>query len=188
MRLINIIRSKKNITVKKIIFLLLYKYCFRFFPKSTSFFLGSFSKKMRYLCCKRIFKFCGIDVNIERGADFGSGFDLEIGDYSGIGINCRVPSNIKIGNYVMMGPNCYILDTNHDFSDLSQPMIFQGHLEKKKTIIKNDVWIGRDVVMTPGRIIEDGTIIGACTLLSKDFPAFSIVGGNPSKLIRFRNE
>lgn len=61
-----------------------------------------------------------------------------------------------------------------------------GHCGKKQTIIEDDAWIGRDVTMTPGRTIKKGSIIAACTMLTKDFPEYSIVGGNPSKLIKSR--
>ena len=53
-------------------------------------------------------------------------------------------------------------------------------------IIGNDVWIGRDVHMTPGRTIADGSIIAMCAVLTKDFPPYSVVGGNPAKLIKSR--
>ena len=130
--------------------------------------------------------FCGKNVNIEKGADFGSGFQLQIGNNSGLGINCRVPSNIIIGSDVMMGPECFILDANHSFENVEVPMINQGHAEKKQTIIEDDVWIGRDVLFTPGRVVKRGSIIGARCVLTKNFPEFSIIGGNPSRLIRSR--
>lgn len=57
---------------------------------------------------------------------------------------------------------------------------------KKITRIGNDVWIGRDVHMTPGRTISDGTIIAMAAVLTKDFPPYSIVGGNPAKIIKSR--
>jgi len=86
----------------------------------------------------------------------------------------------------MMGPKCYILDSNHSFERTDVPMIKQGHLEKKQTVIEDDVWIGREVLMTPGRTVKKGSIIGARCLLTKDFPEYSIIGGNPSKLLRSR--
>lgn len=141
------------------------------------------SRKVRLFLCKRIFKKCGDNVNIEKGAQFGNGRLVEIGDYSGIGINARIPNNIVIGKYVMMGPNCCILDSNHQFIDLESPMMFQGYTEKKLTIIEDDVWIGCNVTMTAGRHISKGSIIAAGTVLTKDYPEYSIVGGNPSKLI-----
>lgn len=143
-----------------------------------------FRQKMRRFCVKRIFKYCGKDVNVERGAYFGSGRNVELGDYSGIGINACIPSNTIIGYYVMMGFNCYILSDYHVFERVDTPMMFQGKSESKQTVIGNDVWIGRNVLMTPGRTIADGSIIAAGCVLSKGFPKYSVVGGNPSKLIK----
>lgn len=85
-----------------------------------------------------------------------------------------------------MGHNCYILSQNHRFDDLSLPMGNQGYILGKQTIIEDDVWIGRDVLMTTGRTVKKGLIIAARCVLTKDFPEYSIVGGNPSKLIRSR--
>lgn len=144
------------------------------------------SKYIRYQLVKRIFKVCGKNVNVERKAKFGSGRDIEIGDNSGIGVNANIPSNTKIWENVMMGPNCYILDSNHSFDRTDIPMMQQGNTISKQTIIGDDVWIGRNVTMTPGRIVKEGTIIGACCVLTKNFPEYSIIGGNPSKLIRSR--
>lgn len=80
----------------------------------------------------------------------------------------------------MMGPNCFILDVNHIFDNPDIPMIQQGSTAKKITRIGNDVWIGRDVFMTPGRTIADHSIIAGRCVLCKDFPEYSIVGGNPA--------
>ena len=174
----------KEIKLKQLVCLLLYYGFAQYLPKSNTF--GNMGGVIRYQLCRRIFKKCGKHVNIERKAHFASGLDIEIGDYSGIGINAQIPNGTIIGNYVMMGPNCFILDVNHNTSDVSRPMCLQGMNEKKITRIGNDVWIGRDVHMTPGRTIADGSIIAMRAVLTKDFPPYSIVGGNPAKLIKYR--
>ena len=171
---------------KKLFFMFLYYLLFRYLPSSTVFLLGPFSKKIRYLCCKNIFTYCGKNVNIERNALFGCGFDIEIGDNSGIGINCVVPSNIKIGKNVLMGPKVYILQFNHKFDKIDIPIREQGYSPKLKTVIEDDCWIGRQVIFTPGRTLKKGSIVAAGTVLCKDFPEYSIIGGNPSKLIKSR--
>ena len=62
-----------------------------------------------------------------------------------------------------------------------------GHPSTKgDVIIGNDVWIGRSVFIMSGRNVANGSIIAAGTVLTKDFPEFSIIGGNPSKLIKSR--
>lgn len=175
-----IIKGKK-MTIKQVVCLILYYGMARYLPQSNSFLQigGFFRRKL----CQHIFKKCGKEINIERGAWFGSGIDIEIGDFSGIGRNAHIPNGTIIGNYVMMGPNVYILDVNHKHARTDIPMMFQGHDAKKTTYIGNDVWIGRNVFMTPGRRIADHSIIGGYCVLTKDFPEYSIVGGNPSKLI-----
>lgn len=182
----NIIINKKSFSAKKLICLFLYYGFARFLPCSFAPIFGRVSKKIRYTLCKQIFKECGRNVNIERMAMFGSGAEIKIGDNSGIGINCTVPSDIIIGKNVMMGPNCYILSFNHRFDRFDIPMCEQGFSSRKITIIEDDVWIGREVLMTPGRHIQTGTIIAARTVLCKDFQEYSIIGGNPSKLIKLR--
>ena len=174
----------QDLTLSQLIFLTLYYGIARWLPKSG--YLFNMGGAARLFCCKRIFKKCGIKVNIERGAFFGKGVDIEIGDYSGIGINANIPGDTIIGDYVMMGPNVTIFPQNHQACDISTPMMFQGNTPKVRTVIGNDVWIGQNVMMTPGRNILDGTIIGAGCVLTKDFPEYSVVGGNPSKLIRSR--
>src|ERR1017187_5978320 len=103
-------------SIKQLIFLTLYYSLLRYLPASTNFILGKFCRKLRYHCCKHIFKYCGENVNIERKALFGSGAKLSIGNNSGIGINCVVPGDITIGNNVMMAPDCYIFSSNHGFA------------------------------------------------------------------------
>ncbi len=53
-------------------------------------------------------------------------------------------------------------------------------------VIGNDVWIGQDVRLKRGVTINDGAVIGACSLVTKDVPPYAIVGGVPAKLIRYR--
>jgi maltose O-acetyltransferase len=178
----------KNIdfSIKQVFALFIYKFFLVWLPVSSTPMVGKICRKLRYLCCKHIFLYCGNNVNIEKGACFGSGFRLKIGNNSGIGINCNVPGNIIIGDNVMMGPECYIFSNNHSFDRIDIPMIKQGHTIQKATIIEDDVWIGRRVIFTSGRTVKKSSIIAAGCVLTKDFPEFSVVGGNPSRLIKTR--
>ena len=130
------IKGKKLSPIKTVCLILYYSFA-QYLPESGKLFnLGGW---LRYHLCKHIFLKCGKHVNIERKAWFGSGAGIEIGDYSGIGINAHIPSDTKIGQYVMMGPNCFILDVNHEFSSVDTPMCNQGHAKRKQTIIEDDV-------------------------------------------------
>lgn len=147
---------------------------------------GGVASKIRLFLCRRIFEHCGKNVNIEKDASFGLGFHIRIGDNSGLGVNCFVPDGSIIGDNVMMGPNCYIHQRNHAFERTDIPMIQQGYKDKKPVVIEDDVWIGRDVTIMVGRHIAQGTIVAANSVVTKDFPPYSIIGGNPAKLIKSR--
>lgn len=116
----------------------------------------------------------------------GVGIYIELGDYSGIGINAVIPCDYRIGKYVMMGPNCHILCVNHIIDSIDVPMMFQGETPRKSVIIEDDVWIGQNVTILPGKVIAKGSVIAASCVLTKNFPAYSVIGGNPSRLIRSR--
>lgn len=177
-----------DLFLKKRLFKVIYYNFAIYLPRGTNRYWGQFGKRVRRFVCKRIFEYSGSNINVEKGAHFGNGFHIRIGDNSGIGVNCVIPDGSTIGNNVMMGPNCYIHARNHAFDRIDIPMIYQGYYKSKPIIIDDDVWIGRDVSIMAGRHISKGSIIAANCVLTKDFPEYSIVGGNPGRLIRKRNE
>lgn len=148
-----------------------------------------FSKRIRYTCCKHLFKHIGKDVNIERRAWFGRGGGIEIGDRSGIGYRAHILNNTIIGKDVMMGPGLYMLENTHVHNRTDIPMRDQGMKPTRdQIIIGDDVWIGKDVMIVGSQTIANGSIIAARTLLVKSFPEYSIIGGNPSRLIKSRKD
>ncbi len=142
-------------------------------------------KQIRRFFAKGFIEYMGKNVNIEKNATFGP--RVKIGDYSGIGINAKIADDVTIGKYVMMGPDCIIYTNNHAYSDLNTPMMFQGKTESKPVTIGNDVWIGSRVTIMPGVSIGNGSVIGASAVVTKDVPDYAIVGGVPSKVLKYRN-
>ena len=74
----------------------------------------------------------GPNVNIEKGANFGTERGISIGMNSDLGINCKVRGPLEIGEDVMMGPNCIIITSSHNHSDISKHMIYQGDTAPQK--------------------------------------------------------
>lgn len=166
----------------KIIGKVLYK-IFKVFPASDSK-LGFLWKNLRSFSCKLFFEKVGKKVNIDRNAYVGD--KIKIGDYSGIGKNSYISDYVTIGKYVMMGPDCLIYTTNHEFRKVDTPMCFQKWQNPKPVIIEDDVWIGGRVIILPGVTIGKGSIIGAGSVVTKNVEPYSIVGGNPAHILKKR--
>lgn len=142
------------------------------------------AKKLRWFCAKQVLPKCGANVNIERGAQFS--WDLSIGDNSGVGVNAVISSHVVIGDDVMMGPECMMFTSNHGMDRTDIPMWRQPFSDPRPIMIGDDVWIGARVTILPGVHVGNGSVIGAGSVVTKDVPPYSIVGGNPAKVIRMR--
>jgi len=92
---------------------------------------------------------------------------------------------IKIGKNVMTGPSVKIFAFNHGVEISQTPMIEQATTEKD-VIIGDNVWIGANVLIMPGCNIEDGVVIGAGSVVTKNLPKNSICAGIPAKVIKKR--
>jgi len=104
-----------------------------------------------------------------------------------IGSYCSIGS----GAMFMMGGN---QGHNQDWVS-TFPFYFQANIFKESknayiklgdTVIGNDVWIGSEAMIMPGITIGDGAIIAARAVVVKNVPAYSVVGGNPASIIKYR--
>ena len=92
---------------------------------------------------------------------------------------------VIVGNNVMIGPNVVLRSSDHIFTDKDVAMNKQGH-SGGTIIIENDVWIGSNATITSNVKIGSHSIVGAGSVVTKDVDPYSIVGGVPSKLIKYR--
>lgn len=149
---------------------------------------GSVAKRVRRWACSGLFDQAGDQINVEKGAWFGSGAGVRVGDRSGLGLDCIVTGTVTLGNDVMMGPRCTIVSRDHNITDLSVPMNQQGLTEDRPITVGDDVWIGANVTLLPGVTVGPGAVIAAGSVVNRDVPAMAIVAGVPAKVIRYRNQ
>ena len=149
--------------------------------------VGAPSCRARVALLRGLLAECGVDVNIEAAAVVNSPDEVRIGDRSGIGIECILDGPVVIGRDVMMGPRCHLIALNHAVDDVERPMREQGHADKRPIVIEDDVWLGASVVVLPGVRIGTGSVIGAGSVVTRDVPAYAVVGGNPARVIRSRD-
>ncbi len=128
--------------------------------------------------------------------------DKKIGDYTygnpklmfwnnddcSIGKFCSIAEDVVI---MGGGEHRYDWVTTYPFSALPHVFPFaseiKGHPARKgPTLIGNDVWIGTKSLIMSGVQIGDGAVVAAMSVVTKDVPAYSIVAGNPAKIIKYR--
>lgn len=154
-------------------------------PASTSKH-GHFYKKIRNSIANNIITYCGDNVNLEPNIKFD--IALQIDDYSGIGSYSEIYGDVRIGKYVMMGTGVKIYSRNHKFSRIDIPMCKQGFSDVKPVVIEDDVWIGGSVIILPGVHVGCGALLGAGAVVTKDVPKYAVVGGNPAKILKYRDD
>lgn len=86
-----------------------------------------------------------------------------------------------------IGDNVLITDHSHGATDLSTLMYIHPKerklFSKGPVIIEDDVWIGENVCILPNVVIGKGAVIGCNTVVNKNIPPYSIVVGNPMRII-----
>lgn len=170
--------------------LFLYYSFARYFPQYLL--NGHECRLLRGSICSWIFDECGKNINIKKGAFFGTGKGIRIGNNSDIGLNAYIAGIngggvLVIGDDVMMAPDVVILTQGHVHSNIQEPINSQGSYNTK-VIIEDDVWIGIRAIILPGVWIGKGAIIGAGAVVTKDVLPYSIVGGIPAKVLKMRGK
>jgi maltose O-acetyltransferase len=155
----------------------------QYLPASSRPVVGKAAKAIRRYLAAPLFKHAGPLINIERRVDFGSGSRIELGDRSSIGMHSRVEA-ASIADGVMIGPEFLALSRNHSFEDPDVWIGRQGSTESMPIRIDEGSWLGARVTVLPGVHIGRMCVVGACSVVTKDVEDFSVVAGNPARLIR----
>lgn len=122
-----------------------------------------------------------------------------IGDYTRINGKITIKGGkqpVTIGKYCAFGSDIKIITANHITCLPAIQVRFytryfsedEGNfmLDKGTLVIGNDVWIGDSVIILPGVQVGDGAVVGAGSVVTKNVPPYTIVGGVPAKKIKDR--
>ncbi|XRG77812.1 DapH/DapD/GlmU-related protein [Rossellomorea sp. GAMAL-10_SWC] len=162
-------------------------------------------KKLKLLRCKLLLaKYKNISIGkystFGRGTVFYAPNKITIGNNVYIGKYCSFETDIEVADDVLFGNNVGLIGKyDHDYSFIGKsikdsPWIgdkdykFKG--KNLKIVVEKDVWIGYGAIIVSGTRIGKGSIVAAGSVVLKDVEPYSIVGGNPARVIsnRFTSE
>jgi acetyltransferase-like isoleucine patch superfamily enzyme len=116
-----------------------------------------------------------------------------------LGRGCRIGRRATISSRnqiileadVLLAPSVLIMDHNHEFYDTELPIHAQGVTEGGKIVIERNCWLGHGavIVCSHGELrLERNSVVGANAVVTKSFPPYSVIAGNPAKLLKTYDE
>lgn len=111
----------------------------------------------------------------------GRGGTVRIGKGSEIGERCRISiaNSLEIGEKVLLSPNVYITDCDHEYRDVDVPVIDQGIVQRGQKVS-----IGINAVIVGNVRIGRHCVVGANSVVTKDVPDYCVAVGSPAKVIK----
>ncbi len=143
----------------------------------------------------------GANFSVERGAVIGDrnkvriGRNFIFGEKSEIAVD-SCESGLWIGDDVAIARYVWIRTANHSTKKINIPIQQQGHDQKEieyqgskyNVVIEDDVWIAPNAILLSGTHIGRGSVIGAATVIGGVIPPYSIVVGNPGRVVANRKK
>ena len=126
-------------------------------------------------------------VTVRPYAKIWSGGTVRIGRGSEIGERCRISiaNSLNMGEKVLLSPNVYITDCDHEYRNLEVPIIDQGVVQRGQTVsIGDGSYIGINAVIVGNVKIGKHCVIGANSVVTKDVPDYCVAVGSPARVIK----
>lgn len=116
-----------------------------------------------------------------------TGRNLVVGDDVDFALDVLVTTDggVRIGSRTLIGYRTQILSSNHRIPSGRGRIFGAGH-ERMAVVIGADVWIGANCIVLPGVTIGEGAVVAAGSVVTRDVPAFTMVGGVPARTIKVR--
>jgi acetyltransferase-like isoleucine patch superfamily enzyme len=152
-----------------------------------------FKRKILSFFKKKKFKSCGSNTTIGLGVD-GYLHNVSLGNHCSVAENVffdAFKKEIEIHNYVMISSGVLFVTGNHRINMIGKPMILVTDKEKEilddeNITVEDDVWIGSRAIILKGVTIHKGAVVAAGSVVTKDVPPYSVVGGTPAKVLKMR--
>lgn len=109
-------------------------------------------------------------------------WNLSVGPIVCIGPKVEIYNKamVTIGKNVVISQGAYLCTASHDISSPTMDLV------TKPIVIGDNVWIAAHATILPGVTIGEGAVVGACAVVAKDVPPWSVVVGNPARVVKQR--
>jgi UDP-2-acetamido-3-amino-2,3-dideoxy-glucuronate N-acetyltransferase len=122
------------------------------------------------------------------GNNCSIGQNCFIADNAVLGNNCRVQNNVSVYDGVICGDNVFLGPSMVFCNDKTPRVLYSKNGVYDKTIVKDNVTIGANATILPGITLGKGCFVGAGSVVTKNVPEYSLVYGNPAKIMGRVNE
>lgn len=149
---------------------------------------GKLGILIRYILLKNLAKKSGFNISIHKSTFILNLENITFGDNVSIHPLCYIDGTggIEIGTDVSIAHGVTIMSTEHNYDDRILKIKDQG-VSNHFTLIKNNVWIGAKATILAGKIIEEGNIVAAGAIVTKNFNKKNVIlAGSPARIIKER--
>ncbi len=152
--------------------------------------LKEFIRKLYYYKYYRKFRGKAKNVMLSMNGHILRPEEISFGENIFIGRGFYISAmKLEFGSDIMIGPNVLIECTNHRYDIQGKSMFSYADEKTSKGVrIENDVWIGGNVTILDGVAIGEGSVVGACSIVTRSMPPYTICVGNPCKPLKKRFE
>jgi acetyltransferase-like isoleucine patch superfamily enzyme len=114
--------------------------------------------------------------------------EVSIGDKTVLGQECTISAykHVRIGEQCVIADRAMFIDFDHGIVEVDRPIRLQG-IYKRDVDVGSNVWIGYGACILRGVKVGDNSVIGTNSVVTRDVPPNSVVGGIPARLIRKRD-
>ena len=132
---------------------------------------------------------CGGALQVNGPGKVVSPASLRIGDNTHFAGDYFIDArgSVEIGENCHISRNFVCYSANHDYEG-GEVIPYDEGLVYKKVVIEDNVWIGMNVCLVPGVTIGEGAVVGMGAVVVKDVPPLAVVGGNPSRILKYRDK